>query len=104
MHSSLIEQFKILVSGYYGITEMDEYDLKVYLLKDIENYIRAFIEENPFPNFDYKKEAENIKDTMSLRTKLQDSLLVLYKINASMDLVFMVKARLKELDKNKNSS
>ena len=83
---------------------MDEYDLKVYVLKDIENYIRAFIEENPIPNFDYKKEAENIKDTMSLRTKLQDSLLVLYKINASMDLVFMVKARLKELDKNKNSS
>ena len=83
---------------------MDEYDLKVYVLKDIENYIRAFIEENPIPNFDYKKEAENIKDTMSLRTKLQDSLLVLYKINASMDLVFMVKARLKELDKNKKSS
>lgn len=84
--------------------EMDEYDLKVYVLKDIENYIRAFIEENPIPNFDYKKEAENIKDTMSLRTKLQDSLLVLYKINASMDLVFMIKAKLKELDKIKNSS
>ena len=44
MHISLIEQFKILVSGYYGITEMDEYDLKVYLLKDIENYIRDFFE------------------------------------------------------------
>ena len=89
---TLEDEFKYLVGGYYGIMEMDEY------------YIRAFIEENPIPNFDYKKEAENIKDTMSLRTKLQDSLLVLYKINASMDLVFMVKARLKELDKNKNSS
>ena len=39
---------------------------------------------------------------MSLRTKLQDSLLVLYKINASMDLVFMIKKRLKDLDKRKN--
>ena len=39
---------------------------------------------------------------MSLRTKLQDSLLVLYKINADMDLVFMIKAKLKELDKQKN--
>ena len=101
---TLQDELKYLVGGYYGVMEMDEYDLKVYVLKDIENYIRAFIEENPIPNFDYKKEAENIKDTMSLRTKLQDSLLVLYKINASMDLVFMIKAKLKELDKIKNSS
>ena len=74
---TLQDEFKYLVGGYYGVMEMDEYDLK---------------------------EAENIKDTMSLRTKLQDSLLVLYKINASMDLVFMIKAKLKELDKIKNSS
>ena len=101
---TLQDEFKDLVGGYYGIMEMDEYDLKVYVLKDIENYIRDFLSENPIYNFDYKKEAEYIKDTMSLRTKLQDSLLVLYKINASMDLVFMVKRRLKELDLNKNNS
>lgn len=96
---SLQDEFKYLVGGYYGIMEMDEYDLKVYVLKDIENYIRDFFRENPISNFDYQAEAEHIKDTMSLRTKLQDSLLVLYKINASMDLVFMVKKRLKELSK-----
>ena len=64
----LQDEFKYLVGGYYGVMEMDEYDLKVYVLKDIENYIRAFIEENPIPNFDYKKEAENIKDNNTLRT------------------------------------
>ncbi|MDD6757730.1 MAG: hypothetical protein PUE33_06725 [bacterium] len=101
---TLQDEFKYLVGGYYGIMEMDEYDLKVYVLKDIENYIRDFLSENLIYNFDYKKEAEYIKDTMLLRTKLQDSLLVLYKINASMDLVFMVKRRLKELDLNKNNS
>lgn len=101
---TLQDEFKYLVGGYYGIMEMDEYDLKVYVLKDIENYIRDFLTENPICDFDYKKEAEHIKDTMPLRTKLQDSLLVLYKINASMDLVFMVKKRLKELDLNKNKS
>ncbi len=103
MAVTLKDEFKYLVGGYYGVMEMDEYDLKVYVLKDIENYIRDFIKENPISNFDYKKEAEIIKDTMSLRTKLQDSILVLYKINASMDLVFMIKRRLKELDKHKNS-
>lgn len=101
---TLQDEFKYLVGGYYGIMEMDEYDLKVYVLKDIENYIRDFLAENSIPNFNYKEQAEHIKDTMSLRTKLQDSLLVLYKINASMNLVFMVKKRLKELDKNKNYS
>lgn len=100
----LEDEFKYLVGGYYGVMEMDDYDLKVYVLKDIENYIRAFIYDNPISNFDYKKEAENIKDTMPLRTKLQDSLLVLYKIDASMELVFMIKDRLKQIDKNEKLS
>lgn len=100
---TLKDEFKYLVGGYYGIVEMDEYDLKVYVLKDIENYIRDYFRDNPISNFSYKKEAEKIKDTMSLKTKLQDSLLVLYKINADMDLVFMVKKRLKELNKEINS-
>ena len=34
----LKDEFKYLVGGYYGIREMDEYDLKIYVLKDIENY------------------------------------------------------------------
>lgn len=100
----LEDEFKCLVGGYYGVMEMDEYDLKVYVLKDIENYIRAFINENPIPEFDYKKEAEEIKYSMPLRTKLHDSLLVLYKIDAAMDLIFMIKRRLKELDQYKNFS
>ncbi len=100
---TLKDEFKYLVGGYYGIVEMDEYDLKVYVLKDIENYIRDYFRDNPISNFSYKEEAEKIKDTMSLKTKLQDSLLVLYKVNADMDLVFMVKKRLKELNKEINS-
>ncbi len=39
----LEDQFKLLVGGYYGVRSLDEYDLKVYILKDIENYIRNFI-------------------------------------------------------------
>lgn len=99
---TLKDEFKYLVGGYYGIVEMDEYDLKVYVLKDIENYIRDYFRDNPISNFSYEEEALKIKDTMSLKTKLQDSLLVLYKINADMDLVFMVKKRLKGLDKEIN--
>lgn len=93
----LKDEFKYLVGGYFGIREMDNYDLKVYVLKDIEDYIRDYIKVNPIANFNYKEEAEKICDEMPLKTKLQDSLLVLNKIDAPMELVFLVKSRLKEM-------
>ena len=97
----LKDQFKYLVGGYYGVTYMDEYPLKEYVLIDIKNYIENFIKENPIPDFDYKKEAEAYEKELSTITKLQDSLLVLHKINASMDLIIMVKQKIKELQDKK---
>ena len=93
----LIDQFRYLVGGYFGITYMDEYPLKEYVLKDIENYIRDFIEINPIDNFDYVLESEKVKDEVSVLVKLQDSLLVLNKINADMDLVLLVKRKIKSM-------
>lgn len=91
----LKDQFRYLVRGYYGIKLMDEYGLKEYILKDIENYIKDFIEVNPIDDFDYLKEVEFIKDKVPNKSKLQDSLLVLNKVKAPMDLVLLVKQRLK---------
>jgi len=91
----LVDQFRLLVGGYYGVLEMDEYDLKVYVLKDIENYIRDFVSTNPISDFDYLKEKEIINDTLPLKRKLQDSLIVLNKIDAPVDLILLVKSRLK---------
>lgn len=94
----LKDQFKYLVGGYYGITYMDDYPLKEYVLKDIENYIKDFIEINPIDNFNYQEEAKKYEEELSEITKLQDSLIVLNKINASMELVLLVKTRLKKLN------
>lgn len=91
----LKDQFRYLVCGYYGIKLMDEYVLKEYILQDVEKYIKDFIEVNPIDNFDYLAEAEFIKDKVSNKNKLQDSLLVLNKVKAPMDLVLLVKQRLK---------
>ena len=91
----LKDQFRYLVRGYYGVKLMDEYGLKEFILKDIENYIRDFIEVNPIEDFDCIKEAEYIKDKVPNKSKLQDSLLVLNKVNAPMDLIFLIKKRLK---------
>lgn len=93
----LKDQFRYLVGGYYGITYMDEYPLKEYVLKDIENYIRDFIEINPIDDFDYKYEAEEVNDKVSVLVKIQDSLLVLNKINADMELVLLVKKKIKSM-------
>ena len=93
----LENQFRYLVGGYYGVNLMDEYPLKEFVLKDIENYIRDFIEINPIDNFDYVLESEKVKDEVSVLVKLQDSLLVLNKINADMDLVLLVKRKIKSM-------
>ena len=95
----LENQFRYLVGGYFGVSFMDEYDLKEYVLKDIENYIRDFVETNPISNFNYKEEALKVKETVSERVKLQDALLVLNKMNGPMDLVILIKQRLKQMER-----
>ena len=95
------DQYRYLFSAYYGVIEMDEYDLKVYVLKDLENYIKDFIDVYPIDNFDYRKEAQKIEDEVSLKTKLQDALLVLNKINGPIELSLLIKKRLKEIKEKK---
>lgn len=92
----LEDQFRYLVGGYYGVNLMDEYPLKEYILKDIENYIKDFVRINPIDNFDYHAEHIKVKDTVSEKRKLQDALIVLNLINGPMDLVFLIKEKLKK--------
>ena len=94
--------YRYLIAGYYGVAMMDDYPLKEYMLLEIDKYIDDFINTNSFKNFDFTKEREKIKDTYSDRVKLQDSLLLLQLMEAPMDLVLLVKAKLKELGKRDN--
>ena len=89
----LEDQYRCLIEAYYGVVEMDEYDLKIYALKDILN----FVNEYKIDNFNYKKEAEYIKDNVSIKTKLQSSLLLLNKMNYKMELILLIKDKLKYL-------
>lgn len=95
---SLEEEFKLLVSGYYGVYEIDEYKSKVYVLKDIETYIKEFIDEYRIIDYDYKTVAEEIEKE-PLKTKLQDSLLILNKVNAPLELALLIRNRLNEMKK-----
>ena len=96
----LEDQFRYLVGGYYGVLLMDEYPLKEYILKDIENYVKKFIEINPIDNFNYYEEHIKVKEKVSEKRKLQDALLVLNIIDGPMDLVFLIKEKIKKYGRN----
>ena len=94
----IINTYRYLVGGYFGVSMIDEYPIKEYVLIDILNYIKDYKSTN---NIDID-EFEYIKDNYSDRTKLQDALLLLNKMEASMDLVLMVNNKLKSLGKRDN--
>ena len=94
----LEDEFKLLVGAYYGVEEMDEYALKVYVLKDIEDLIKRFIEISPISGYDYEKMALKFKEEVPLKTKLQDSLIILNRINGPIELILLIKNRIKELN------
>lgn len=95
----LEDQFKYLVGGYYGVSLIDEYILKEYTLEDIKKYIENFIEINPINDFDYREEAIKLRKELSTKVMLQDALIVVNKIKGPIDLVFLIKNRLKKYDK-----
>lgn len=95
---TLEEEFRLLVSGYYGIYEIDEYELKVYILKKLENYIKEFIHEYPIANGNYSQIAEEIEKE-PLKVKLQDSLLILNKIKGPLELNLLIQKRLNDMKK-----
>lgn len=96
---TLINEFKTYVGAYYGVNSMDEYDLKVYVLKEIEQDIKDFILVNDLDKNECSLLAKEVEEKVPLKTKLQDSLLILYKMNASMELIFMIKNKLKKYNR-----
>lgn len=92
--NTLEEKLNLLIEAYYGLLEMDEYELKEYELKKLKDEIDNFINEYNINNFDF----ESVKNNISLKTKLQSLLIVLNKNNGPLELILLVKRRLKEID------
>ena len=97
---NLIDEYRCIIGAYYGVKSMDNYDLKEYVLKDIEDYVKNFIEINPIDDFDYRKEANIVNEKTSLITKLQDSLIILSRLNQDLELILLIKKKIRELKKN----
>ena len=97
----LEDTYRYMIAGRFGVELIDEYRLKEYLLIEIDNYIDDFINTNNI-DFDVEKVKEEVHDTYTDRVKLQDSLLILQSMNAPMEIVFLVKSKLKILGRKDN--
>ena len=97
----LEDTYRYMIAGRFGVELIDEYKLKEYLLIEIDKYIEDYINTNNI-DFDVEKVKEEVHDTYSDRVKLQDSLLILQSMNAPMEIVFLVKSKLKMLGRKDN--
>lgn len=95
------DRFKYLVGGYYGIKSMDDYQSKLYVLKDVEKYIEDYCNSGE-EKYDYKSIAEEIYANTSLKEKLQDSLILLNDMKGPIELVIMIKQKIKEIKYNED--
>ena len=94
----LKDTYRYYMGAYFGIREMDEYKTKEYILQEVKEYIDSFINDNPIDDFDYEKEAQIVDDTLPLKTKLQDALIILNKIDGPLELILLIKKRLKNIE------
>ena len=93
---TLEDQYRTLIGAYYGVREMDEHELRIFILKDIENYIKNFIEINPISNFNYREEAEKTNLNISLKRKLQDALRILPEVEAPLEFILLVQKKIRK--------
>lgn len=91
------DDYKYMISGYYGIESLDEYERKLYILHDVKKHIDNYLKYNRVDGFDYEKLNEDIKNNTPIDHKLADALILLNQINGPMDLVILIKRKIKEM-------
>ena len=92
---TLEETYRMLYSGYLGVSEMDEYTSKEFILKEIMDYIKDYIN-----TYNLKIDFDSINlelEKQDLIRKLQDSILVLNMIDGPLELKLLIRGKLKEL-------
>ena len=92
---TLEETYRMLYGGYLGVAEVDEYSSKEYILKEINDYIKEFINTYHL-NLDFVSINCEI-EKIDLVRKLQDALLVLNMLEGPLELKLLIMSKLKEL-------
>lgn len=87
--------YKTILGAYYGVMLMDEYPLKAYILKNIENLRLNYLQNKNIPADLIKSEVVN---KVSKKTKLQDALYILNELDEDKELMHMIKRKIRELE------
>ena len=100
--SELEKKYRTMFGAYFGITLMDEYPLKEYILEDIKNYIDAYIQNYPLDNFDYQDFKLCVDKEESDIVKLQDALRIGNELSFPTELIHMIKEKIRDIrDENR---
>lgn len=94
------DTYRYLIGAYYGVREIDEYPIKEFTLKEIEEYIDDFCKANNLSKKMIEEEKKDVEENVSMKVKLQDALLLLPKLEGTTELYLLVKKRLKSIQEN----
>lgn len=95
--NTLEDKYKTMFGAYLGMTLMDEYPLKEYFLKDIDNYIKSFIDTYPLSDFNYQEFMIKVDKEESDVVKLQDLLRIGVILDFPLELRYMIKDKIRKI-------
>jgi hypothetical protein len=91
------DNIKYMVSGYLGIKSLDEYERKVYILRDARKFIDSYVEDSDFEDFVFDKYCDFIDKEYTYLEHLQDALLLINAMNGPVDLILLIKPKIARL-------
>ena len=90
-----INRYKTIIGAYYGVMLMDEYFLKAYVLKNIENLAANYLQDK---NIETDGIKQFIRDKVSKKVKLQDALYILNELDEDKELLHLIKKKIRTLE------
>ena len=90
-----INRYKTIIGAYYGVMLMDEYSLKAYVLKNIENLAANYLQDK---NIETDGIKQFIRDKVSKKVKLQDALYLLTELDEDKELLHLIKKKIRKLE------
>ncbi len=90
-----INRYKTIIGAYYGVMLMDEYSLKAYVLKNIENLAANYLQDK---NIETDGIKQFIRDKVSKKVKLQDALYILNELDEDKELLHLIKKKIRKLE------
>ncbi len=99
MNEEEINHYKTIVGAYYGVMLMDEYSLKAYVLKKLENLGKNYCQNK---NINSEEIKSFVAQKVSKKVKLQDALYILNQLDEDKELLHLIKRKIREIDSEEN--